>query len=99
MPAIAAPNPTVTLATPPSPGAGPRPWPWTVEEFHQVCETGTFEGRRPILIDGVILELGPMNSPHALAVTLVNVALQAAFGAAWVVRGQLPLALDERTDP
>ena len=33
-------------------------------------DMGVFEGRRAMLIDGVILEQGPMNPPHAITPTL-----------------------------
>ena len=41
--------------------AGPRPLRWTCAEFHRFGDLGMFEGRRAMLIDGVILEEGPMN--------------------------------------
>jgi Uma2 family endonuclease len=81
------------------PGAPPRPLRWTVADFHRVGETGVFEGRRPVLIRGVLLEQGPMNPPHAIAVELVLEALRAAFGPGWRTRVQLPLVLGLDIDP
>ncbi len=46
--------------------AGPRPLRWTCAEFHRFGDMGVFEGRRAMLINGVILEEGPMNPPHAI---------------------------------
>jgi Uma2 family endonuclease len=60
---------------------------------------GWFTGRRPFLLDGVIMEQGPMNPAHAMGVLLVEAALRAVFGSGWVIRGQLPLAIDEHNDP
>ena len=77
----------------------PRPLRWTVSEFHRVGETGVFEGRRPVLIRGVIVEQGMMNPPHATAIDLANDALRAAFGVGWRVRVQVPLVLGLDTDP
>jgi Uma2 family endonuclease len=71
---------------------------WTVADFHRVGETGVFEGRRPVLIRGVILEQGMMNPPHATGIELVADALR-AFGPGWRPRVQLPLVLGLDTDP
>jgi Uma2 family endonuclease len=81
------------------PGAPPRPLRWTVADFHRVGETGVFEGRRPILIRGVILEQGMMNPPHATAVDLSAEVLRTVFGPGWRVRVQLPLVLGLDIDP
>ena len=102
MTAIAAPSGGL-----PSPGSpsltyslfAPRPLRWTVADFHRVAETGVFEGRRPILIRGVLLEQGMMNPPHATAIELTVEALRAAFGPGWRTRVQLPLVLGLDTDP
>jgi Putative restriction endonuclease len=92
--------------TPPAPGVkplpvpfAPRPLRWTVAAFHAVNATGVFEGRRPMLLRGVLMEQGPMNPPHATAVDLTIEALRAIFVAGWRVRGQLPLVLGLETDP
>lgn len=91
---------SVIVAPPvPSPVLAPRPFRWTVADFHRVGETGVFDGRRPVLIRGVLLEQGMMKPPHAIAVELAMNALQVAFGAGWRTRVQLPLVLGLDTDP
>lgn len=96
---------TTATITPPSgsvPGPTyPRPLPqrWTVIEFNQMGDMGWFEGKRAFLLDGVIMEQGPMNPPHANSLGLVQFALQAAFGATWWVRSQSPFHVDEYNDP
>jgi Uma2 family endonuclease len=60
---------------------------------------GMFEGRRAMLIDGVILEEGPMNPPHAITLELVEEALRGVFGAGWRIRSQSPLVLGQDIDP
>jgi Uma2 family endonuclease len=62
-------------------------------------DMGWFEGRRPFLLDGVIWEQGPMDPPHAVALGLVEFALQSIFAAGWWVRGQSPFHVDELNDP
>src|SRR5688500_3611296 len=85
--------------TPPPATTWPRPLRWTVALFHRVNATGVFEGRRPMLIRGVLLEQGPMNPPHAVALELVMDALRTVFGTDWRVRSQTPLVLGAETDP
>src|SRR5262245_28671482 len=79
--------------------AGPRRRRWTCAEFHRFGDMGLFEGRRAMLIDGVILEEGPMNPPHAITLELVEAAIRTAFGAGWRIRGQSPLVLGQDLDP
>ena len=77
----------------------PIPLKWTTAQFHGMCESGQFEGRRALLINGVILEQGPMNPPHDKAATLSGYAFREAFGKGWFIREQLPLVFSLNTDP
>src|SRR5436853_3913116 len=79
--------------------AGPQPLRWTCAEFHRFGDLGVFEGRRAMLIDGVILEEGPMNPPHAITLGLVEEAVRDAFGSGWWLRHQSPLLLGQDLDP
>jgi Uma2 family endonuclease len=72
---------------------------WTVDQFHYLGDLGMFEGRRAWLVDGVIVEEGPMNPPHRISLELSEEALRAAFGAGWRVCNQMPLVLGQSTDP
>jgi Uma2 family endonuclease len=89
------------LSLPSSPITPTGPWPlrWTCAEFHRVGDMGALAGRRAMLIDGVILEQGPMNPPHAITLELVEETLRRAFGAGWRFRNQSPLVLDQDLDP
>ena len=92
----------MTTTAQPSPRAapgGPRPVLWTCAEFHRLGDLGVFEGRRAMLIDGVILEEGPMNPPHAITLELLEEAIRAAFRAGWRIRIQCPLVLGQDLDP
>ena len=86
------------LPSTPMPRAA-KPVRWTVAEFHRLLGQGLFAGRRPILLDGTILEQGPMDSPHANGVERTDAVIRAAFGAGWRFRVQLPLVLSLHTDP
>ena len=90
---------TMTLPSPRITLTGPRPVRWTCAEFHRFGDMGVFEGRRAMLIDGVILEEGPMNPPHAITLELVEVSLRTAFGIGWRIRSQSPLVLGQDLDP
>jgi Uma2 family endonuclease len=90
---------TTSLPSAPAAPAVPRPVRWTCAEFHLFGDLGVFEGRRAMLIDGVILEEGPMNPPHALTLELVEAALRNAFAAGWRLRSQSPLVLGQDLDP
>jgi Uma2 family endonuclease len=93
--------PTATLPVPPAaaPPVGPRPMLWSCPEFHRLGDLGVFEGRRPKLINGAILEEGPMNPPHAIALVLLAEAIRVAFGTGWHLRNQLPLVFGLYLDP
>src|SRR5713226_3496183 len=90
---------TATLPSPALAPIGPQPVRWTYVEFHRFGDMGVFEGRRALLIDGVILEEGPMNPPHAITLELVEEAIRTAFGAGWRIRSQSPLVLGQELDP
>src|SRR3954452_874470 len=90
---------TVSLPSSLPAPAVPRPVRWTCAEFHLFGDMGVFEGRRAMLIDGVIMEEGPMNPPHAITLELVEPTIRAAFGAGWRIRSQSPLVLGQDLDP
>jgi Uma2 family endonuclease len=77
----------------------PRNLLWTVDQFHYLGDLGVFEGRRAMLIDGVIIEEGPMDPPHAMGLLVATEVLRVVFTPGWVTRVQLPLVLGQSTDP
>lgn len=90
------------LLTPPPLGStpsGPQPFRWTLALFHRTGDLGVFEGRRAKLIHGQLIEEGPMDAPHAMAVEKTDAELRSAFGKGWRYRVQLPLVLGLDTDP
>ncbi|MEO2090461.1 MAG: Uma2 family endonuclease [Gemmataceae bacterium] len=91
---------TALLTPPPTtPMSGLRPFRWTVQLFHRLGDLGVFEGRRASLWDGQIVEEGPMNPPHRIALELTDGAMRAAFGAGWRVCVQMPLILSPTDAP
>jgi len=56
-------------------------------------------GDRVELVGGQLVVREPQGSPHAVAVQLAEDALRVAFGPGWVVRVQMPVALDDESEP
>ncbi len=73
---------------------------WSRHGYDRLIEVGIFRpDERLELIDGELLAREPQRSPHATAISLVAGALRAAFGWGWHVRAQLPVALDDTSEP
>lgn len=89
----------MTTATLPAPTFTPARLRWTCDTFHDVCDTGVFEGRNVILVDGEILEMPAPNPPHDMALTLADYQLKKLFATGFVVRVQMGLVFGLRTDP
>ena len=69
-------------------------------EYERLIDLEFFQpDERLELIDGVMVVREPQYSPHATAIQLVQRALERAFGAGWCVRPQLPIALDDMSEP
>jgi Uma2 family endonuclease len=78
----------------------PKPMSWTGEEYDYLVSIGFFANRRVELINGEILEMSPMNDPHAQGIQLANYALLPVFpGTAYTIRIQSPIHLGEKTRP
>jgi Uma2 family endonuclease len=69
-------------------------------EYERLTEQGFFDSdERVELLDGLLVVREPQHAPHATAVRLVVKALRAAFGPGWLVDSQLPIALDDVSEP
>jgi Uma2 family endonuclease len=74
---------------------------WTRQEYERLASKGFFAGRRVELIDGIIYDMTPQRSLHATAFRLAQECLRAVFppDEGYEIRGQLPLALGEDSEP
>jgi Uma2 family endonuclease len=75
---------------------------WTREEYERLAAKGFFPpGKRVELVEGVIYDMAPQNSPHATALHISQEALRTLFppGSGYAVRSQSPLALNEGSEP
>jgi Uma2 family endonuclease len=77
----------------------PRPLRWNKQAFRRLPELFHADGLRLELIDGEVIEMPPMNEPHALALTLVQETLRRAFGPGYTYRQQMPLDLSGPHEP
>lgn len=78
----------------------PRVRRWTREDYHRMSQAGLLrEQDRVELVDGDVVEMSPISPSHSVSVTRTSYALMAAFGPAFVVRVQQPLALGGRSEP
>ena len=78
----------------------PRIRKWTRVEYERLIELGVFSfDERLELLDGALVVREPQGSRHAAAIRKVLAALRAALGDAWQFDSQLPLALDEASQP
>ena len=73
---------------------------WTRLEYERLIETGFLQpGDKVELLGGQLMVAEPQGSRHAATVGLVTDALRAAFGSGWYVMVQVPVALDDESEP
>ena len=73
---------------------------WTRREYDRLIELGVLHEDEPIeLLAGRLVVKEPQRTPHAMAIQLAAEALRSAFDRGWSIRVQLPLALDDESEP
>lgn len=73
---------------------------WTRQQYDDMVLHGIFQPEERVeLIEGVIVDMSPQKSFHAVATRLVEEALRVAFAKGHDVRVQMPLALDDQSEP
>jgi Uma2 family endonuclease len=80
-------------------GNAPAPLRFTRAEYKRMAEAGVFEARRVELLDGEVIAMTPQGSAHASAVARIVRTLTGAFGERASIRPQLPLVLDDASEP
>lgn len=72
----------------------------TVSEYHRMGEAGIFtETERVELIEGQLIAMSPIGSPHFAAVNTLNRLLVRAVGDLAVVSVQNPVRLNDKSEP
>ncbi|MFQ5760380.1 MAG: Uma2 family endonuclease [Acidiferrobacterales bacterium] len=73
---------------------------WAREEYDRMIAAGVFHPEARLeLIDGEIVNMTPQGSLHATAVRLAEDLLRVAFSTGFDIRVQMPLALDDSSEP
>lgn len=73
---------------------------FTAEEFERMGEAGILrQDARLELIEGEIIEMSPIGSPHAACVKFLTRLLYSLFGDAFIVGVQDPIRLDDFSEP
>lgn len=68
-------------------------------EYDRLVERGFFHDERIELLDGLLVVREPQGSRHSTAVVRCRRALEHAFGRGYHARDQLPVALDDLSEP
>jgi Uma2 family endonuclease len=73
---------------------------WRRVEYERLVEAEFLGSEDRIeLLGGDMIVKEPQQSPHATAIQLVHAALTMGFGSGWSVRAQMPVALDDESEP
>lgn len=72
---------------------------WKRFEYEGLVDVGLFRSDPVELIGGQLVVAEPQGSYHATAVGAADDALRAILPAGWIVRAQMPLALDDESAP
>src|SRR2546430_354095 len=73
---------------------------WTRAEYGRLIEVGVFRPGEPVeLLGGELIVSEPQDSAHYTAIGLIEDALRASLGSAWLVRSRGPIALDDVSEP
>jgi Uma2 family endonuclease len=71
-----------------------------VDAYHRMLESGILSEDDPVeLLEGIIVEMSPQGAAHARIITRLNRLLVQSLGDSFEVRPQLPLTLDEQSEP
>jgi Uma2 family endonuclease len=73
---------------------------FTIDEYHRMGEAGVLsEDDRVELLDGEIVQMSPIGSPHAGCVDRLTALFTRRLGGRAIVRVQNPIILDRRSEP
>jgi Uma2 family endonuclease len=72
---------------------------WRRREYDRLVELGLFHGDRVELLGGQLIVAEPQGSYHATVTGKADDTLRRALPPGWIVRAQMPLALDDDSAP
>jgi Uma2 family endonuclease len=74
-------------------------WRWKRVEYERLIGLGVFDGDPIELIGGQLVVAEPQCVYHASAISTADYAIRASLPPGWTVRTQLPVSLDEESEP
>jgi Uma2 family endonuclease len=72
---------------------------WTRLEYDRLVDLGVFDGEPLELIGGQLIVAEPHGTYHASIISAVDYAVRAVLPPGWLVRIQLPVSLDDESEP
>jgi Uma2 family endonuclease len=72
---------------------------WRRAEYERLVDLGVFRGEPIELIGGQLVVAEPQGAYHASAISAAEYTLRAVLPPGWIVRTQLPVSLDEESEP
>lgn len=72
---------------------------WTIEEYHQLIETGILDDKRVELLQGIIVDMPPEGMPHAVYCSESIKYLRSLLGDRAEVREAHPITLPNDSEP
>lgn len=72
---------------------------WTRAEYDRLVHLGVLHGKPVELVGGQLIVAEPQGSYHASALGAAGDALRAVLPRGWLVRIQMPVALDDESEP
>ncbi len=72
---------------------------WTRAEYDRLVDCGVLDGEPVELIGGHLIVSEPQGSYHASRIGATGDVLRAALPPGWLVRVQMPVALDDESEP
>lgn len=72
---------------------------WTRAEYDQLVDLGVLRGDAVELVGGQLVVAEPQGSYHASALGIAGDALRALLPHGWLLRIQMPVALDDESEP
>ena len=72
---------------------------WTRAEYDQLVDLGVLRGDPVELVGGQLVVAEPQGSYHASALGIAGDALRALLPHGWLLRIQMPVALDDESEP
>ena len=72
---------------------------WRRAEYERLVDLGVFRGEPLELIGGQLVVAEPQGAYHASAISAAEYTLRAVLPTGWIVRTQLPVSLDDDSEP